>query len=574
MKIVRSEYIYIIPDNGYERSYVSSLLNKRLIHENPKFAIKNRKKSYGYSEPERIQTFEEVRFQDKASFKISRGNFDIIETIKQDFQSITFEDKRASYRIRCESTAKPRDEEQQKAIDSFVNNNFNYGILNSPPGSGKTFIASQLITKYKERTLILVDMNLLIEQFVDSLLAFTDIKEEEIGYIRGQELIYDLDKKVIIATMQTLIRKPEIMKKLNNNIGFLIQDECQIASCDTVRNIFKNFRPKYQIGLSGTPFRDDGMDFLIREMIGPITYTTNKKSMVDKGNLIVPLLRPVFLKDDLMFEKYINKESEIEFRDVVNYYYNNPLVVNKVCKFICKLFNEHSQLVICKEKELVYKYYEELLKLKFPKVVSEYNDFIKEKLERLKEELKKENDEKKFKKLQKEFEKTEKEKIYKSVFIKRFPEVECIKILTGEMKREERNEIIENTNNGKIKVIITTSLLDKAISINRLDILHLLFSTRERANTGQRVGRISRAFDGKKNAIVFDYIYDHYMSFFQFYNTKGTSRMVSHNEFTKIPNNISIFIKYLLKRFMEKNKDIKDKEYDKIKGMYEININE
>ena len=204
-------------------------------------------------------------------------------------------------------------------------------------------------------------MNLLIEQFIDSLLQFTDIKIEEIGLIREKDLEYDLDKKVIIATMQTLIKKKEIMKKLNNNIGFLIQDECQIASCDTIRSIFKEFRPKYQLGLSGTPFRDDKMDFLIREIIGPIIYTTNKEEMIKKGSLIKPILRPVFLKDDIMFNKYINKNTEIEFRDVVNYYYNNPLVINKVSKLICKLFNEHSQLVICKEKEIVYKYFKEII---------------------------------------------------------------------------------------------------------------------------------------------------------------------------------------------------------------------
>ena len=150
---------------------------------------------------------------------------------------------------------------------------------------------------------------------------------------------------------------------------------------------------------------------------------------------------------------------------------------------------------------------------------------------------------------------------------------EYIKILTGELKKDERDKIISDTNDGKIKVIITTSLMDKAISINRLDILHLLFSTRERVNTVQREGRISRAYKNKTKAIVFDYIYDHYMSFFQFYNTKGTCRMVAHNESVKIPSNIKIFINYLLKRFMEKDNNIVDEEYEKIKHLYEIDIN-
>ena len=49
--------------------------------------------------------------------------------------------------------------------------------------------------------------------------------------------------------------------------------------------------------------------------------------------------------------------------------------------------------------------------------------------------------------------------------------------------------------------------------------------------------------------------------------------MVAHNEYVKIPSNIKIFINYLLKRFMEKDNNIADKEYEKIKHLYEININ-
>lgn len=575
MKIIRSDYIYIVPNGDYETNYLTSLLNKKLIYENPKFFVKRYKNNFISKEPRFVQTFSETRVKSEFAYKISRGNEEIIKNLKDNIQGISFIDERASYKIKCNSTAKPRDKEQEKAIEAIKNFNFNYGILNSPPGSGKTFMASQLITHFKERTLILVDMNLLIEQFIDSLLAFTDIKEEEIGLIRGTTLDYDLDKKVIIATMQTLNKKPDIMKKLSNNIGFLIQDECQIASCDTIRNIFKEFKPKYQLGLSGTPFRDDGMDFLIREMIGPIIYTTDKQHMIKEGNLIVPILRPIFLKDDIMFKEYISKgETEMEFRDVVEHYYNNPKTITKISKLITKLFDEHSQLVICKEKELVYKYHREIISQKFPNLIKKYEKMKETRIKYLEKELLKDNLSKtKKSEIEKEIRKINKEEFHKNSLLKDNPEFESIKILTGDISRKERNQIIEDTNSGKIKVIITTSLLDKAISINRLDILHLLFSTREINNLIQREGRISRNFEGKTQAIVFDYIYDHYMSFFQFYNAKGTCRMSGHNLACKIPDTIKVLIKYLQKRFIEKDNNISDKEYEKIKHLYELDVN-
>ena len=49
--------------------------------------------------------------------------------------------------------------------------------------------------------------------------------------------------------------------------------------------------------------------------------------------------------------------------------------------------------------------------------------------------------------------------------------------------------------------------------------------------------------------------------------------MVAHNESVKIPSNIKIFINYLLKRFMEKNNNIIDEEYEKTKHLYEIDVN-
>lgn len=74
-------------------------------------------------------------------------------------------------------------------------------------------------------------------------------------------------------------------------------------------------------------------------------------------------------------------------------------------------------------------------------------------------------------------------------------------------------------------------------------------------------------------ATVFDYLYDHYIPFFQFNNKNKNCRMMAHNESCMIPNNISILIKFLQNRYMTKNKNIVDKEYEKIRKFYEININ-
>ena len=435
-------------------------------------------------------------------------------------------------------------------------------------------MASNIITRLKERTLVLVDQDLLLEQFMESILEFTDITKEEIGIIKSQTLEYDLDKKVILATMQTLVKKKDILEKLSTNIGFIIQDECQIASCETIREILKELRPKYILGLSGTPYRDDGFDFLIREMLGPIIYKTDKQAMIKDGSLIVPILRPIFLRDNEYFKKYIESEKDMEFRDVVDIYYNNPKIIFKISKFISNMMNDKSQLVICKEKSLVYKYHMQIMKHQYPELMEQYEEERIKTIKGLEQVINQSQDEKEIKQCKRKKLILEENILSKTFLsIKDTDEFKTVICLTAEISKSTRDKIISDTNKGITKVIITTTLMDKAISINRLDTLHLLFSTKEVTPLIQRLGRISRSSPGKTGATAFDYLYDHYIPFFQFNNKNKNCRMMAHNEACMIPNNIDILIKFLQKRYMERDVSYTNNDYEQIKQFYEIDIN-
>lgn len=118
--------------------------------------------------------------------------------------------------------------------------------------------------------------------------------------------------------------------------------------------------------------------------------------------------------------------------------------------------------------------------------------------------------------------------------------------------------------------------MDKAISIERLNVLYLLFSTRERANTRQRIGRCIRTFPNKTQPIVYDVIYDHYMSFYQFYNNKGDCRMTAYQGgFVKAHPSINLFIEYLKCRFRQMPMyPSLQKEWEKYYNSYVIELNQ
>ncbi|MGL4999424.1 MAG: DEAD/DEAH box helicase, partial [Cetobacterium sp.] len=385
LKIIRNKDLLIIPKGDYEAKVILDLLKKDCIKENPKYEKMMKSGRFQKGVEKEIITF---TFNKKENvFKIYKANYEVYKKLLDLKLPLEEEkDERVSFPVDITCSIGPRDTEQEKVIKAVKEfyNGFGYGLIEASPSAGKTAMACMMMGHVKQRTLVLVDMNLLVEQFVESILAFTNVKKEEIGFIRGNELDYGLDKKIIIATNQSLAKKPEILKELENNIGFVIQDEAQIASCDTVQKVFGELRPKYQLGLSGTPYRDDKMDFLIREAIGPIMCKANRQAMVENGSMITPILRPLFIydKEKLNDRKYANAE----FREVVDDFYNCPKAIDRITNLVMHHYRQDdSQLLICKEKTMIVSYYRTLINK-----ICGVDFLIEAEREKIKEDYKKE----------------------------------------------------------------------------------------------------------------------------------------------------------------------------------------
>lgn len=605
MIIKRNNYLEIIPENSFEYSVVKQIITRECVRDNPLY-IKAKKTNRFQKDLSRyIKTYKEA----KDKFYIYKANQRVLDMLLDANLPYRFEDGRVSNKIDIELKKGPRDKEQKIAIDKLMyhfTEGFGYGCLNAAPAAGKTYMAVNLITKLREKTLIVIDMGLLLDQFIKSLTFFTDLTVDDIGIVSDGKVDVE-GKKIIIATVQTLIKKEGLMDQLSKEIGFLIVDEVHVASSNTFQLVIPKFRPMYQLGLSGSHERDDKMEFLTQESVGPIAAEIEREALIEAGSIMTPILRPIFLKDDDKFDKY-NRDG-VDFRSVVNNYYNCPKTIEKISKFVNYHYNNgRSQLLICKEKNVINAYYNKLLEI----ILGE--DFIKEckkeidsdiekiKLEMLsieneplenfstkkdlnllenkkmsRSEFKKKYQVKKDKKINELSKKLDiilKKDWKSSKLAKENEKFNSVVIITGDANSVERERIIDEANSGKIKILITSVVLDKAVSINRLDTLHLLFSTRERANTIQRVGRISRTFTGKTDAVVYDYIYDHYMSFYQFDNAAGECRMHVHRKFTQVNQTNDLFIKFLKSRFRD-NFYLTKKEQDdfeQIKKRYIMEI--
>lgn len=529
MKIVRSKYLEIHCYGDFERITVQRYLDKQCIYPNPKYdkAVK-RKKITGYiTETQYVKTYKAEKLKNGITvFKVLKANrtvfVDVINNLGLKVDEIV--DERICVPARMACHAKPRDKMQEQAIKDVINNEWNYGILSASPAFGKTYCAIDIMCRLKVKTLIVVDMSLLIEQFLESIHKFTKVHDTRIGIIKAKDRDIE-NKDIIIATAQTLSKDEKLLKQLSKFISFLIIDEVQIASCDMIQKIVKELVPKYQLGLSGTPYRDDGMNFLITESVGPIIHKANRKDLVDAGSMVTPILRPIFIKDDNLFEKY-NLNNDVDFRTVVDEYYNNPKVIDKVTNIMLyHLNNNDSQLAICKEKTMVNEYYKTLLLKLRPSIIEDvkkYNQKIIREYHKQIEEINntdifkvvprkeknsyekghtrlftiqkhysdklQEYKEKEITKVINKIEKLQNKEWFESDYIEEQEDLQVVRRFTANITSSQRDQLVEEANSGKIKILIVSTVMDKAISISRLNIEYLLFSTRERNNTVQRVG--------------------------------------------------------------------------------------
>lgn len=92
------------------------------------------------------------------------------------------------------------------------------------------------------------------------------------------------------------------------------------------------------------------------------------------------------------------------------------------------------------------------------------------------------------------------------ILLSKFPSNLVIYFVRGEMASEERNRVRKEFLEGKIDIIIASIVYDQGIDLVNLDSLILAGSGKATGRTLQRLGRVIRPFDGKKDAIVIDFI--------------------------------------------------------------------
>lgn len=159
--------------------------------------------------------------------------------------------------------------EQDEAIRQIKKSDFS--ICVAPPGFGKTLIGAKIFEQRACSTLIIVNKNMLLNQWIDRFVDYFGYSKKDIGYLgKGHN---KLNGQIDVATMQSLNNTPEIIK----NYSFVIVDECHHIPALTFEQVIKNFSGKYILGLSATPNRKDELEPILYQQLGSISYEYKKK---------------------------------------------------------------------------------------------------------------------------------------------------------------------------------------------------------------------------------------------------------------------------------------------------------
>lgn len=233
--------------------------------------------------------------------------------------------------------------------------------------------------------------------------------------------------------------------EVTKHIGFLVVDECHRCPSRTFTEAVSCFDSRYMLGLTATPWRRDNLSKLIFWHMGDVHHEVNKKHLIESGEVLTAEV--IVRKTE--FRTSFDPVSEYSkmLSELTANDARNHLIAMDVALEAGR--NKGTCLVLSDRKKHCATL-QALLKYRH-KMSSE--------------------------------------------------------LLTGELSKIQRQQVVERLNNGQIKVLIATGqLIGEGFDCRNLSLLFLTTPIKFSGRVLQYLGRILRPAPGKKKAGVYDYV--------------------------------------------------------------------
>lgn len=193
------------------------------------------------------------------------------------FKIIDKREKKDSIDFESEITLQ---DHQEIALEKVRDKDF--GVIVSPPGSGKTVIGLEIIAEKRQPALIIVHRKQLFDQWIERIQDFLKIPKKDIGQFGNQKK--KIGKQITIAMIQSLSRI-EDYSEIANAFGTIIIDECHHIPAKSFREAIINLNAFYLYGLTATPKRKNNDQKLIFVYIGNILHQVNQQQFLAERNI-------------------------------------------------------------------------------------------------------------------------------------------------------------------------------------------------------------------------------------------------------------------------------------------------
>jgi superfamily II DNA or RNA helicase len=229
------------------------------------------------------------------------------------------------------------------------------------------------------------------------------------------------------------------------NIGFLVVDECHRCPSRTFTEAVTGFDSKYMLGLSATPWRRDKLSKLIFWHLGDVHHEVDKNHLVKAGDV----LPAEIITRNTSFKPYhdpVNEYSKM-LSELTADTERNILITSDIAQ---ETKRDTGICLVLSDRKVHCENLQALLKYRY-KIDAE--------------------------------------------------------LLTGDLKMDERQEVIERLNQGKANVVIATGqLVGEGFDCRNLSTLFLATPIRFSGRVIQYLGRVLRPAPGKLVARVYDYV--------------------------------------------------------------------
>ena len=350
--------------------------------------------------------------------------------------------------------------EQQIAAEKMLYNDI--GVLAAATAFGKTVLGAYLIAEKKVNALVLVHNVEIMNNWIKDLSSFLTINEELptyttpkgrvkkrsslIGTFSSQK---DSTTGIIDIAMITSLGREDNINELVRNYGIVIVDECHHAAAVTHENVLRAVTARYVYGMSATINRGDKQDKKMFMQLGPIRHRYTAKERAQKqgiGHYIYP--RFTRLVDLNQSE---DKNPSDYYRLIMQSELRNMQIVSDVIDCVKR---GRTPVVMTKYKEHAQKLYDML------------------------------------------------QGVADHVFL-----------LQGGKSLKERAAIREQMAavraDESLVLVAIGQYVGEGFNYPRLDTMLLAMPISFEGNVEQHAGRLNRDYEGKKDAIIFDYIDQH-----------------------------------------------------------------